>query len=147
VAALVAGGAEQVLIGASGDMATAGTTEAGEPWRIAIQDPRDADGSLGTLALRGECVATSGDYQQAFTQDRRFHHIVDPRTGRSPEHSSSVTVVAPRAMEADAFSTAAFVLGPVDGLAFLDGLEGVEGMIVAKDGRQARTRGLARYSA
>jgi thiamine biosynthesis lipoprotein len=91
--------------------------------------------------LRGEGVATSGDYVQAFTGDRALHHILDPRTGRSPIHTSGATVIASTAMDADALSTAAFVLGPVEGTAFLAQLPGVEGLLVAKDGRPSKTPG------
>ncbi len=132
VGTLVSHGAERVLIDAGGDMASGGEGSAADPWRIAIQDPADARASLGLVRLGGECIATSGDYMQAFTQDRRFHHIIDPRTGRSPEHTSAVTVVTTSAMDADALSTAAMVLGPEDGLELLDRLDDTEGVIVTK---------------
>lgn len=137
VATLVASGADRVLVEAGGDLAA----RSDEGWDVAIQDPHDSGGSLGVFRLRGRGVATSGDYVQAFTQDRRHHHILDPRTGRSPDHTSGVTVVAPSAMDADALSTAAFVLGPGDGLALLEETEGVEGLIVGKDGSRVSTGG------
>jgi thiamine biosynthesis lipoprotein len=99
------------------------------------------------LALAADCVASSGDYEQAFTRDLRHHHIIDPRTGRSPESTSGVTVVGPTAMDADAASTSAFVLGPGEGVAFLERLDRVEGMVVGKDQRQFRTRGFRHYLA
>jgi thiamine biosynthesis lipoprotein len=145
VATLTDAGAGRVIVDAGGDMAAGAMPGSEEPWRVAVQDPRSS-GSLGTLELSGECVASSGDYMQAFTRDLRHHHIVDPRTGRSPDHTSGVTVVAPTAMDADALSTAAFVMGPRDGLALLEGLDGVEGLIVTKDQAQLRTRGFVRYS-
>jgi thiamine biosynthesis lipoprotein len=70
----------------------------------------------------------------AFTEDRRHHHIIDPRTGRSPEATSSVTVLAPTAMLADALSTALLVLGPGKGREALSGFQGAEGLWVTKDG-------------
>lgn len=158
VATLRSGGAEQVLVEAGGDLATAagdpgaptaGGTRSVAPsggrapgWEVDVQDPHDPSGSLGVLRLLGEGVASSGDYMHAFTRDRMHHHILDPRTGRSPRHTSGVTVVAPSAMDADALSTAAFVLGPEEGLALLEGAEGVEGLIVGKGGESASTRGL-----
>lgn len=147
VEVLKGAGAERVMIDAGGDMASAGRGPTDEPWHVAIQDPHAADGYLGLLRLRGECVATSGDYIQVFTEDRRFHHILDPRTGRSPDHTSAVTVVTPTAMDADALSTAIFVLGPTDGLELLARLEDVEGVIVTKEQDVLRTRGLSRYLA
>jgi FAD:protein FMN transferase len=143
VAALVGGGAERVVVGAGGDMASGGTGT--ESWNVGIQNPR-AQGTLGELVLTGECIATSGDYMQTFTADRRYNHIIDPRTGRSPEHTSAVTVIAQTAMDADALSTTTFVMGPEKGLVMLERLEGVEGLIVTKDQQQLATSGFGAYT-
>ncbi len=140
-------GATRVLVNAGGDMASAGEALGGDAWRIGLQDPRVPDGSLGVVQLRGESVATSGDYVQYLTPDMSLHHILDPRTGSSPTHTSGVSVVAPSAMAADALSTAALVLGPREGMELLDRLEGIEGMIVTKDQTVLRSRGLGRYTA
>ena len=105
-----------------------------------------ADGSLGVLRLRGESLATSGDYVNYLTPDMSLHHIIDPRTGSSPGHTSGVSVVAPSAMEADALSTAALVLGPREGMELLDRLDGIEGLIVAKDQTVFESKGLSRYT-
>jgi thiamine biosynthesis lipoprotein len=143
VRAIAARGAERVMVDAGGDIASGGTHVADEPWTIAIEDPHDAQRAVGRVRLAGQAVATSGDYMQAFTQDRRHHHIIDPRTGRSPEHASSVTVVAATAMDADALSTTLLVLGPEEGLALLERVPDVEGMIVSKDGRRFASAGMA----
>ena len=140
-------GATSVLVNAGGDMASAGESLGGDPWRIGLQDPRVADGSLGVLGLRGESVATSGDYVHYLTPDMSLHHILDPRTGSSPEHTSGVSVVAPSAMAADALSTATLVLGPREGIELLDRLDGIEGMIVTKDQTVLSSRGLSKYRA
>jgi thiamine biosynthesis lipoprotein len=141
VAALVERGAERIIVQASGDMHAAGADD--EPWNVAIQDPHDMRGTLGVVALRGS-IASSGDYMQAFTPDRNLNHIIDPRTGRSPLHSSGTTVLAPTAMDADAASTSAFVLGPEAGVAFLDRLEGIEGVVVDKAGGRFMSKGFGR---
>jgi thiamine biosynthesis lipoprotein len=139
VAALARVGAERVLVEAGGDMSAAGGED--DPWQVGIQNPHDLEGTLGVLQLRGEALASSGDYMQYFTPDRRLNHIIDPRTGRSPELSSGTTIRARTAMEADALSTSVFVLGPVEGIALLDRTEGVEGMLVTKAGEQVASRG------
>jgi thiamine biosynthesis lipoprotein len=146
VAVLQQLGAERVLVNAGGDMASAGESLGGEAWQIGIQDPRVPNGSLGVVRLRGESIASSGDYMQYLTPDMSVHHILDPRTGSSPEHTSGVSVVAPSAMTADALSTAALVLGPREGMELLDRLDGIEGMIVTKDQTILRSRGLSRYT-
>ncbi len=139
-------GASRVLVNAGGDMASAGESLGGDAWRIGLQDPRVADGTLGVLGLRGESIATSGDYVNYLTPDMSLHHIIDPRTGSSPAHTSGVSVVAPSAMEADALSTAALVLGPREGMELLDRLDGIEGMIVTKDQTVLTSKGLSRYT-
>jgi FAD:protein FMN transferase len=146
LARLVEAGAERVMVNGGGDVASSGTEAPGDPWRVGIQHPRDGQRFLGLLRLRGEGVATSGDYMQSFTEDLRHHHILDPRTGRSPGHTSSVTVVTSTAMEADALSTAAMVLGPDEGLALLEQREDVEALIVTKGGEARTTRGFTRYA-
>ena len=118
VRALMGNGADRVIVDGGGDIASGGRGTARDQWRVGIQDPRRAEGVLHFLDLRGECVATSGDYVQTFTEDRRLHH--------SPDHTSGVTVVAPAAMDADALSTAVFILGPADGLDLLERLQDVD---------------------
>ncbi len=145
--ALVTGGAEEVMVEAGGDVAGVGGAAPGGGWRLGVQDPRNAAEILGVVRIRNEGVATAGDYMQAFTDDLTLHHIVDPRTGRSPEHASGVTVVAPTAMEADALSTSVFILGPATGLDLLERLEGCEGLLVTKEGETHTTTGFSRYLA
>jgi FAD:protein FMN transferase len=143
VQVIAAAGAERVMVDAGGDIGSGGAAVGDDPWTIAIEDPHQPGRSVGRVRLAGQAVATSGDYMQAFTQDRRHHHILDPRTGRSPEHTSSVTVTAATAMDADALSTALLVLGPEEGLALLERVPGAEGVVVTKDGRRFASQGLA----
>ena len=143
VATLVGAGADRVLVDAGGDMASGGQGSVDAPWTVAVQDPRDERGTVDLVRLAGGCIATSGDYLQSFTEDRTAHHIIDPRTGRSPMHTASVSVVAESAMVADALSTAVMVLGPEAGVRLLEPLDGVEGVVVTKDGEALRTKGFA----
>lgn len=87
----------------------------GSLWQIAVTDPRDTQGEyLGVVALSGtEFLSTSGDYEKYFVEDGvRYHHILDPDTGYPAESGlTSVTVVCKNGLEADALSTACFVLG------------------------------------
>jgi thiamine biosynthesis lipoprotein len=140
-------GADQVLVGASGDMASLGSGEPEDAWGIAIQSPREERRFLGVLKLRGDSIATSGDYFEYFTPDKRYHHIIDPGTGDSPLRTSAVTIVAPKAVDADALATAVMVLGPEDGLALLDRLDRAEGMIVTKEQAILRSGRLRNYQA
>jgi FAD:protein FMN transferase len=143
VAVLTEAGAERVMVEAAGDVASSGTDAELDGWRLAIQDPRDASGVLGIVRMDGGGMATSGDYIESFTDDRTLHHILDPRTGRSPGAVSGATVIAPSAMTADALSTTVLVLGPERGLALVEKLDGVEGLVVTKTGEILTSSGFA----
>ncbi|NLA11314.1 MAG: FAD:protein FMN transferase [Firmicutes bacterium] len=128
---LAQSGIEHALINAGGDVGILGPKADGTPWRVGIKHPR----SGGVIAVipwgdRG-AIVTSGDYERFFEEDGvRYHHILDPRTGRPASALLSVTVVAPTTMEADALSTALFVLGPQRGLALVESLPGVEAVLI-----------------
>lgn len=105
-------GVERALVNAGGDLRVIGEP-AERRWRIGIQAPRDP-GLLGSIELKaGEAAFSSGDYERYFEQgDERFHHILDPRTGRPVQHTQAVTVIAGDGTMADAAATALFVAGP-----------------------------------
>ena len=88
-------------------------------------------------------MVTSGDYQRYFVQDGiRYHHIFDKSTGYPARGVISATVVSRSSMEADALSTAIFVMGPTDGLALIGSLDGFEALIVDQEGEVSMTPGL-----
>ena len=112
-ARLRAAGVEDALVDLSGNMMALGSPPGRPAWTIGIRDPGDAERHLGTLKLTGTAVATSGSYEQFVAAGgRRYGHILDPRTGWPAEGLLSVTVVTARAVDADAWATALFVLGP-----------------------------------
>lgn len=132
---LVAGGVPDVLVAASGDICARGRN-GDRPWTVAIRDPRRPDGVLGTVELHDESISTSGDYEQFFVvEGRRYHHILDPRTGWPATASESATVVARHGAEADALATGLFVLGPERAAAVLRDDPGVSAVLVGPDGR------------
>ena len=142
VALLRQAGITSAAVNAGGDISLIGDRQ-GQPWRIGIQHPRKPGDVLVTLPLVDRAVVTSGDYERFFEQDGiRYHHIFDPATGAPARLCQSVTVIAANAATADALATAAFVLGPEQGLRMLEAENGVEGLIVALDGRVAKTTGL-----
>ena len=81
----------------------------GRPWRIALKDPRDPQRTEQTIDLSNMAVATSGGYGTVFDGEGRFHHLFDPRTGKSATQHIGVSIVTPRATQADALSTAIYV--------------------------------------
>jgi thiamine biosynthesis lipoprotein len=134
-------GFPDALVFIGGDIGVSGS-KADEPWVIGIQDPR-AVGFFAVLAAKDEAVVTSGDYQHFFELDgKRYHHILDPRTGMPATGVRSATVVAKDALSADALATALFVLGPDDGMKLIESQPGVEGMIVDAKNDVVLTSGL-----
>lgn len=100
------------LVSVGGDLVALGVDADGDPWRIGVRSPFDADGLAATLAVADAAVATSGDYLRFFEHGgRRYHHLLDPATG-APRRTTmrSLTVVADRCIDADASATALFGL-------------------------------------
>lgn len=102
-------------------------------WRIAIRHPRDRGRVVDAITLTDGALGTSGNDQQAMRLAGRWYgHIMDPRTGYPSEGLSGASVLAPTAVEADALSTAVFVLGRDDGIRFLERHGGVDGLVVSE---------------
>jgi thiamine biosynthesis lipoprotein len=96
------------------------------------------------LPLVDTAVSTSGDYERFFVEDGvRYHHILDPATGRSAADAWSVTILGPDATFTDALSTSVFVLGPERGLALIDRLPGIDAIVIDADGRLRYSADLA----
>ncbi|MBC8355847.1 MAG: FAD:protein FMN transferase [Planctomycetes bacterium] len=125
----------------TGELGALGAKETGDPWSIGIQHPRDRDAYISVAELKGRCLATSGDYATRFSDDHRHHHLLDPRTGRSPSDLSSVSIAANTALEADALSTAVFVMGAERGTKLVEQTPGADALLVLKDGRSVATAG------
>jgi len=136
VQVLEAAGVSSAIVDAGGDIRLLGSRPGKDFWRIGVRHPREPSRLLLNLELAGTAVVTSGDYERFFMEEgSRYHHILDPRTGLPAGECRSVTVVASDTADADAYATAAFVLGPVSGLRFLRALSGVEGVIVDAGGQ------------
>jgi thiamine biosynthesis lipoprotein len=110
IAALRGAGIEYALIDAGGDIHAISGNDPQRHWNVGIVDPRDVGRVAAVLQLRNAALSTSGNYRVFFSADRRLFHIVNPRTGWSPQNYSSVTVMAQRSVLADGMSTAAFSL-------------------------------------
>jgi thiamine biosynthesis lipoprotein len=129
-------------IDAGGDLYLGGSNEQGAPWRVGIRHPGGGEELIAYIQVSDQAVCTSGGYERpAPRATRGEHHILDPRTGVSPPAVASATVVASSAMLADALATAAFVLGPEEGIDLLH-RSGVDGLIVSPDFELHQTREL-----
>jgi len=125
----------------TGEIGAIGNKPSAEPWTVGIQDPRNADAFAALANLDSLFLSTSGDYNTTFTPDRAYNHIFDPRTGVSPRHFSSVTVVARSGMLADAHSTSLFVLGAERGARLVAQTPGVSAYFIDKQDHASKTAG------
>jgi thiamine biosynthesis lipoprotein len=149
VAKLRESGLTDFLMQAGGDLYAAGR-RGDRPWRVGIQDPRagagqarSADTSFALISLENSAFNTSGDYERFVIQGgKRYHHIIDPRTGYPVTHTRSVTVLAPTSFLADTLDTAVFVLGAEKGLALIASVPGAEAVIVDAKNRVHVSPGL-----
>jgi len=112
------------LVEIGGELRGRGVKADGHPWWVSVEPPGDTGAPAFDLviALHDLSIATSGDYRRGFADGGRWYsHTIDPRSGRPVEHGlSSVSVLHPECVLADALSTALMVLGPRDGLAFAE---------------------------
>lgn len=109
-------GVRDALVDLSGNMIALGRPARGGSWRIGVRDPRDRMPYFARLEFdAGQGISTSGKYEQFVAADgKTYGHIMDPRSGRPADGLIAVTVIAPSAMLADAWSTSLFVLGPAE---------------------------------
>jgi thiamine biosynthesis lipoprotein len=135
-------GVTEAFVEAGGDLMTLGRRQDGKPWRIGIRNPRSDDlKKMDTIELSDRAIATSGDYMQYFTDDRKVHHIINPRTGFSPIVLASSSIQAPTVARADGLATATMVLGPEESVRLVDSLPECEGHFIDKDLNKYQTKG------
>ena len=144
VALLRQQGFRDFLIQAGGDIYAAGTNN-GTPWRLGIADPRGAHEAFAAVEVRDATFSTSGDYERSFIKDGvRYHHLLDPDLGQPARGCRSVTIVTSRATMADVLSTGVFIMGPEAGMALIETLPDVEGVIVTASNEVLISSGLKR---
>lgn len=136
VAILEDAGARNFSVSAGGDVVARGVPLPGRTWRVGIRHPDEADKVAVVIAASNCAVATSGAYE-------RGHHIIDPRTTRPATGLLSMTVVGPTLALADAYSTAAYVMGG-EGVAWILTRPGYDAYAITADHRAVYTPGFAR---
>ncbi len=144
VALLRARGIVHANVSAGGDSRVMGDRR-GRPWMIGVRDPRRAGEIVAVLPLEDTSISTSGDYERYFIADgTRFHHLIDPATGCSPDSVRSVTVLAEDGLTTEAFSKIIFVLGVDKGMQLIESQQGIDAIVIDAAGALHYSSGLLR---
>ena len=125
-------GLTSFFVQAGGDLFARGKKPDGSDWQAGIRDPRGKEGAyFAKIPLTDHAFSTAGDYERSYIVDgKRYHHIIDPRTGHPATACRSVTIWAPTALLADEIDDAVFILGPEKGAKLVESLDGVAAVIV-----------------
>jgi thiamine biosynthesis lipoprotein len=135
-------GIAHAMVSAGGDSRVIGDRR-GRPWTIGVRDPRRPGELAAMLPLEDVSISTSGDYERYFEADgTRFHHLIDPATGKSPRGIQSVTILADDGLTCEALSKIVFVLGVERGMALVETQSGVDAVVVDAAGALHFSSGL-----
>jgi thiamine biosynthesis lipoprotein len=135
-------GIDNAVIALAGDIWVLGRREDGKPWRIGVQHPREPERTLTVLDLSDKYISTSGDYERyKIVERKRYHHIIDPRTGKPSTGVISATLIGDQGALIDPLSKAPFILGPEEGLKIVK-KAGAEAIIVDEQGKVYMTDGV-----
>src|ERR1700732_4893532 len=145
---LKARGFTRAYVSAGGDSRIIGD-RFGKPWMVGIRDPRKGEGEvIASIPLVDAAISTSGDYERFFDEGGvRYHHIIDPHTGRSASKVRSATVIGPYATRTDGLSKTAFVLGPEKAMEIYNRIDDIDAIIVKLDGTVIYSKGMQRGKA
>lgn len=137
-------GVTSALIDLGGNIVAVGNKQ-GNAWRIGIKDPSNTEKLRAVVNGEGFSVVTSGVYERGFTQNGvRYHHLLSPQTGMPVQNGlASVTIVCESSVQADALSTACFVLGESEAKKILATMDGVQALFIRDDGTVSATEGLS----
>ncbi|WP_018249694.1 FAD:protein FMN transferase [Orenia marismortui] len=130
-------GIKSAYISLGGNVSVLGTKPDGSNWKVGIQDPKAKNRGeiLGIVKVKNKTVVTSGNYERYFIEDGvRYHHILNPQTGYPARNGViSATIIAESSFDADALSTAVYILGVRKGMELISQLDGVEVILVTEE--------------
>ena len=125
-----------------GEIFCDGLNPSGKPWRVGVDKPKDNNNTPGA-EMNGiwesnggpQGVVTSGNYRKFYIKDgKKYSHTIDPRSGYPVQHNLlSATIIAPTAMEADAYATYCMVIGLEAAKQFIESRQDLEGYLIYGD--------------
>jgi thiamine biosynthesis lipoprotein len=149
IAILKARGITNAIVTAGGDSRLLGDKR-GRPWNVGIRDPRQRGAVAVVLPLADTAISTSGDYERFFEEDGvRYHHIINPKTGKSAKGVRSVTVIAANGLTTEGLTKSVFVKGAKEGMRFIEylrmhvaAMKDVEAIVIDDKGQMLYSPGL-----
>jgi len=141
-------GVKHAILSFGGNIVAIGVKPDGSVWKVGIQDIDKPTGTHMLVAKNtGGSTVTSGTYERGFEKDGVwYHHILSPHTGWPVQNElASVTIFSESSMYGDALSTAAFVLGPEEGMKLIESMDGVEAVFITRDRRVTYSSGAEAY--
>ena len=142
---LMNNGLKSGILNLGGNVIALGEKKDGSMWRVGIQKPLAPRGTfMGIVLVEDKAVVTSGGYERFFIENgRRYHHIINPRTGFPCDSGLiNVTIISNKGIDADALSTGVYILGLEKGLKLIEGLDGIDAILVADDRHVYTTKGI-----
>lgn len=127
---------DHAFVNLGGNVLVIGDKVDGSPWKIGIQDPREGRGNVMAIVDAVDLtIVTSGNYERYFEEDGKiYHHIIDPKTGYPAENNLlSASIISKNSFDADALSTAVYVMGLEKGMNFIENLEDVDVMFITNE--------------
>ena len=142
-------GVTSALINLGGNILTIGNNQSkdGRPWQIGIQDPNNPRGNhLMTLSITGKSVVTSGIYERHLEiNGKDYHHIFDSETGYPIETDlASLTIISDRSVDGEIWTTRLFGERSASIMWQVENIDGIEAILIDKDGRLACSSGIQR---
>lgn len=138
-------GIKSGLIDLGGNIFALGSKEDNIPWKVGIQNPFKTRGEfLGILSAANKSIVTSGNYERYFMKgEKRFHHIIDPKTGYPSESKIiSATIISDNSIDGDGLSTGVYILGVDKALSIIEEIKGIDAILVTEDKNVYMTSGI-----
>ncbi|WP_017211138.1 FAD:protein FMN transferase [Clostridium beijerinckii] len=136
---------KSALIDLGGNIFALGSKEDGTSWKIGIQNPFKSRGEfIGILSVKDKSIVTSGNYERYFIKDgKRFHHIIDPKTGYPSESKIiSATIISDNSIDGDGLSTGVYIIGIDKSMKIIETIEGIDAIFITEDKKIYKTSGI-----